>query len=62
MLVIKFSLFASAALLCGLFVVAPMFGTVRVESTQSAVNAGILRAMATRGSFPSIFPSEERGK
>lgn len=46
---IKFTLFASIALLGALFAIAPMFGPLRSESTQSVVNARMLRAMAMRG-------------
>lgn len=49
MLVIKFSLAVSVALICTLFVIAPSFGPLRVESVQAATNAQILRAMAARG-------------
>ncbi len=51
MFLIKCTLVASATLLCALFAIAPMFGPLRVESAQSAINARILRAMATRGAF-----------
>lgn len=49
MLIIKFSLAVSVALICTLFVIASSFGPLRVESAQAAANARILRAMAARG-------------
>lgn len=60
MFVIKFSLVASAALLCALCTIAPMFGQLRAESTQSAANTMILRAMATRGGSRLNSAGEER--
>ena len=60
MFLIKFTLVAAAALLCGLFAIAPLFGPLRAESTQSAVNAGILRAMATRGAIHAILDDGAR--
>jgi hypothetical protein len=61
MFLIKFALIASAALLCALFAIAPMFGPHRVESAQSAANAGILRAMATRGASHLKLASQNGG-
>jgi hypothetical protein len=49
MFVVKFSLAASVVLLGALFIAAPSFGPLRAENAQSAANAGLLRAMATRG-------------
>lgn len=60
MFLIKFTLTASAALLCALFAIAPMFGPLRAESTQAATNAGILRAMATRGAIHAILDDGTR--
>jgi hypothetical protein len=62
MLVVKFSLVASAAMLCALFAIAPMFDQLRTtESAQSVVNADTLRAMATRGAIHSNFASGQQG-
>lgn len=61
MLVVKFSLTVSAALICALFLIAPTFGPLRAESAQSAANAGILRAMATRGAIGMKLASEHGG-
>lgn len=62
MLVVKFSLVASAAMLCALFAIAPMFDQLAIkESAQSAVNTDTLRAMATRGAIRSNFASRRQG-
>ncbi|MGB5905107.1 MAG: hypothetical protein WBH00_19885, partial [Xanthobacteraceae bacterium] len=61
MFVVKFSLAVSVALLCALFAIAPSFGPLRAENTQSAVNAGILRALATRGASHLKLASQNGG-